>query len=135
MEATGEGLSTNGTTKLSRIRELAAQIPLLSWLLGALVAAWTLLPLVGFARSAWLLGAVVVLLGRPGARRESLERYIKRMEELESIAKEFKGVEQAFAIQAGRELRIIVEEDQLNDDRSRMLAADVARGATGCLEK
>ncbi len=61
---------------------------------------------------------------RPGARRESLDRYIKRMEELESIAREYNGVQQAYAIQAGRELRVIISSEK-SDDQS---AAKVARG-------
>ena len=64
---------------------------------------------------------------RPGARRESLERYIKRMEELESIAKDFNGVEQAFAIQAGRELRVIVSADQTNDEKAAKICRDIAK--------
>ena len=52
---------------------------------------------------------------RPGARRETLERYIKRMEELEHIATGFKGVQSAFAIQAGRELRVLVNAKEIDD--------------------
>lgn len=64
---------------------------------------------------------------RPGARRESLERYIKRMEELESIALEFKGVQQAFAIQAGREMRVIVSSEQTNDEVAAKVCRDIAK--------
>ncbi|MCA9193109.1 MAG: ribonuclease Y [Planctomycetales bacterium] len=64
---------------------------------------------------------------RPGARRESLERYIKRMEELESIAKSFSSVEQAFAIQAGRELRVIVSAKDTDDAVAAKICRDIAR--------
>lgn len=64
---------------------------------------------------------------RPGARRESLERYIKRMEELETIAKSFAGVEQAFAIQAGRELRVIVSSKDTDDSKAAKICHDIAR--------
>ncbi|RMF43699.1 MAG: ribonuclease Y, partial [Planctomycetota bacterium] len=64
---------------------------------------------------------------RPGARRESLERYIKRMEELESIAKGFPGVEQAFAIQAGRELRVIVSASETDDAKAAKICRDIAK--------
>lgn len=64
---------------------------------------------------------------RPGARRESLERYIKRMEELESIATGFPGVEQAFAIQAGRELRVLVSAKDTDDVRAAKVCRDIAK--------
>lgn len=64
---------------------------------------------------------------RPGARRESLERYIKRMEELESIALGFPGVEQAFAIQAGRELRVLVSSKDTDDSRAAKICRDIAK--------
>ncbi|MCA9129247.1 MAG: ribonuclease Y [Planctomycetales bacterium] len=64
---------------------------------------------------------------RPGARRESLERYIKRMEELESIAKHFDGVEQAFAIQAGRELRVIVSARDTDDAKAAKVCREIAK--------
>jgi len=64
---------------------------------------------------------------RPGARREILENYIKRLEKLENIATDFKGVEKAYAIQAGRELRIVVESDQISDEEALWLARDVAK--------
>ncbi len=64
---------------------------------------------------------------RPGARRETLELYIKRLEQLESIANGFKGVEKSFAIQAGREIRIIVKPDEIDDLDSMRLARDVSK--------
>ena len=64
---------------------------------------------------------------RPGARREILENYIKRLEKLESMAADFKGVEKVYAIQAGRELRIVVESEKLSDEDAIWLARDVAK--------
>ena len=64
---------------------------------------------------------------RPGARREILENYIKRLEKLETLANDFKGVEKAYAIQAGRELRIVVESGAVSDEGAIWLARDVAR--------
>ncbi len=64
---------------------------------------------------------------RPGARREILESYLKRLEKLEGIAGDFKGVQKAFAIQAGRELRIIVESDKLSDEDAVWLSRDIAK--------
>lgn len=77
-------------------------------------------------------GPIVVIAdtisaSRPGARRETLSAYIKRLERLEDIAASFEGVKKSFALQAGREVRIIVEEDYLDDERSSMLARDIAR--------
>ena len=64
---------------------------------------------------------------RPGARREILENYIKRLEKLEGMATDFEGVEKVYAIQAGRELRIIVESETISDDKAEWLARDVAK--------
>jgi ribonuclease Y len=64
---------------------------------------------------------------RPGARRETLERYIKRLENLESIAYEFSGVKQAYAIQAGREVRVIVDPDNVDDSSAWKIAHDIAK--------
>ena len=64
---------------------------------------------------------------RPGARRESLEIYIKRLEALEKIANTFPGVEKSYAIQAGREVRIMVEHHRVDDARAQNLAAEIAR--------
>ena len=63
---------------------------------------------------------------RPGARRETLESYIKRLENLENIADSFEGVEKAYAIQAGREVRIMVEPNQIDDTKATKLAYDVS---------
>jgi ribonuclease Y len=64
---------------------------------------------------------------RPGARRETLESYVKRLESLEQIATEFKGIEKAYAIQAGREIRVIVKPEEVDDNLSTMLARDIAK--------
>jgi ribonuclease Y len=64
---------------------------------------------------------------RPGARRETLETYIKRLEKLEEIADAFPGVEKAYALQAGREIRIMVEHKNVDDARAQGLAHEIAR--------
>ena len=64
---------------------------------------------------------------RPGARREMLETYVKRLEELEKIAHTFPGVEKSYAIQAGREIRIMVQPDRISDEDSIVLCRDIAR--------
>jgi len=71
--------------------------------------------------------ADAISAARPGARRETLESYIKRLEKLEEIGDNFKGVEKSFAIQAGRELRIIVIPEEVGDDNLTILARDVAK--------
>lgn len=63
---------------------------------------------------------------RPGARRESLETYIKRLEKLEGLANSFKGVDKAYAIQAGREVRVLVKPEEVDDDAAAKLAFDMA---------
>ncbi|MCL1884838.1 MAG: ribonuclease Y [Defluviitaleaceae bacterium] len=71
---------------------------------------------------------------RPGARRETLEAYIKRLQNLEAIADAFKGVEKSFAIQAGRELRIVVFPDEISDAEITLLARDIAKRIENELE-
>ena len=71
--------------------------------------------------------ADTISASRPGARRETLSAYVKRLEKLEEIANSFEGVKKAYAVQAGRELRVIVEEDNLDDEKSAILAHNLAR--------
>jgi ribonuclease Y len=71
--------------------------------------------------------ADAISAARPGARRETLDNYIKRLENLENIAGGFSGVDKAFAIQAGRELRIIVNNEAVSEDRSKDLAKEIAK--------
>ena len=78
--------------------------------------------------------ADAISAARPGARRENLENYIKRLQKLEEIASSFKGIEKAFAIQAGREIRIMVKPDEVSDDDMLFLARDIARKVESELE-
>jgi len=64
---------------------------------------------------------------RPGARREMLESYIKRLEELERIANSFPGIDKSYAIQAGREIRIVVNSEKISDDNIYLLSRDIAK--------
>jgi len=78
--------------------------------------------------------ADTISAARPGARRETLELYVNRLTKLEEIADEFKGVEKSFAIQAGREIRVMVIPDQVSDDEMVILSRDVAKEIEDQLE-
>ncbi len=78
--------------------------------------------------------ADAISAARPGARRENIENYIKRLEKLEEIAKSFNGVEDSYAIQAGREIRIVVKPEAVNDDQMVIMAHDIAQKIESELE-
>jgi ribonuclease Y len=74
-----------------------------------------------------IMAADAISASRPGARRESLERYVKRLQELEELAKGFEGVRQAYAIQAGREIRVIVDARSVDDKVTAKIARDISK--------
>jgi len=78
--------------------------------------------------------ADAISAARPGARRDILESYVKRLEKLEGIADSFKGVSKSFALQAGREIRIMVESDKVSDEEAVWLSKDIARRIENELE-
>ncbi len=71
--------------------------------------------------------ADAISASRPGARRETLEKYVKRLEELEALASGFPGVEHAYAIQAGREVRVIADASRTSDSDAVRIGRDIAR--------
>ena len=78
-------------------------------------------------REAWTSGTPDRRVGRPGARRESLEAYVKRLERIEEIAGGKSGVEKVFAMQAGREIRVMVRPDKIDDIQAQVIARDIAK--------
>jgi ribonuclease Y len=78
--------------------------------------------------------ADAISAARPGARRDLLETYVKRLERLEGIAESFKGVAKSFALQAGREIRIMVESEKISDEEAIWLSKDIARRIENELE-
>ena len=86
-------------------------------------ATWSARPLVACLVQA----ADAISAARPGARRENLENYIKRLEKLEEITSSYPGVEKSYAIQAGREVRVMVKPEQVSEDEMVILARELAK--------
>ena len=107
-----------GANFLKRFNESAVILNAVAGHHGDVVATNPYTPLIAAADA--------ISASRPGARRETLERYIKRLEKLEEIAGGFKGIENAYAIQAGREIRVIVDAEKVNDEAVVKIARDIA---------
>ena len=71
--------------------------------------------------------AATISAARPGARRENIENYVKRLEKLEEVTKSFPGIGSCYAIQAGREIRVMVSPDKVTEDETVLLARDIAK--------
>ena len=78
--------------------------------------------------------ADTISAARPGARRENIQNYIKRLEKLEELTNSFKGVDSSYAIQAGREIRIMVKPEEVSEDEMVLLARDIAKKIEAELE-
>lgn len=113
------GHPTIGANYLKRFRESPIILNAVEGHHGDVVADNPYTPLVAAADA--------ISASRPGARRETLERYIKRLEKLEEISSGFKGVENCYAIQAGREIRVIVDAENVDDDSAMKIARDIAK--------
>jgi ribonuclease Y len=81
-----------------------------------------------------LISADAISAARPGARGESLEHYIKRLESLEELASQKTGVDRVYALQAGREIRVIVKPSEIDDDQAVLLSHEIAREIEDQLE-
>ena len=81
-----------------------------------------------------MLASDAISSARPGARRENLENYVKRLEKLEEVASSFEGVDRCYAIQAGREVRIMVKPEVISDDRMVLLAREICNKIESDLE-
>jgi ribonuclease Y len=81
--------------------------------------------------AAILMTADAISAARPGARRESLASTIKRLERIEAISNEFRGVERSFAVLAGKELRVLVKPDEISDDEAQIMARQIAKRLHG----
>jgi ribonuclease Y len=115
-----EGSHTKiGAEFCKRLGEPAAVVNAIAGHHGDVAATHPYTPLVSAADA--------ISASRPGGRRESLERYIKRLEELETIATSYEGVQQAYAVEAGREVRVIVDAERTEDRSALKLARDIAK--------
>jgi len=113
------GHPTIGANYLKRFNESSIILNAVEGHHGDIVADNPYTPLVAAADA--------ISASRPGARRETLERYIKRLEKLEELSSGFKGVENCYAIQAGREVRVIVDAENVDDESAMKIARDIAK--------